>query len=105
MYAYMTDVAEIHSSTVRTAMYIKIHSLLDRDGQRLFKCVIEGAVNCLHYTKSFMAEGKYVAMVERSWQGKTTVLGDKYAQDPLCRPQIPFGLSLELKECLPFSGL
>ena len=41
-----------------------------------------------------MAEDEYVATVERYWQGKTAVLGDKYAQDPLCPPQIPLGLPL-----------
>jgi hypothetical protein len=56
--------------------------------------LFEDAVNCLHYTKSFMAEDEYVEMVERYWQGKTAELGDKYSQDPLCRQQIPFGLCL-----------
>jgi len=37
-----------------------------------------------------MAEDESVAMVERYWQGKTAVLGDKCAQDSLCPLQIPF---------------
>ena len=38
--------------------------------------LFEDAVNCLHYTKSFMAENEYVAMVERYWLGKIAVLRD-----------------------------
>jgi L-rhamnose mutarotase len=49
-----------------------------------FSLCVLFAVTSLLYTKSFMAEDEYVAMVERYWQGKTAVLGDKYAQDPLC---------------------
>jgi len=41
-----------------------------------------------------MAEDEYAATLERYWLGKTAVPGDKNAQDPLCPPQIPLGLSL-----------
>ena len=71
---------------------ISVQSVLDRGGHLLFMCVICRYLLTLY--KVVYGWGWVVAMVERYWQGKTAVLGDKYAQDPLCWPQIPLGLSL-----------